>query len=311
MLRHFAITVLGLAFSASVWSQDYTIYHQQINRAEEFLVQEDFQAALAIYQDVVDSFDFVFVKDVVIAAQIAAHLDRTFETSKWLEEAFDRGLRQDCLEEIPVFANFIQQPEYERLLDDYKEQRKDYFRTVNLDEAREWAKRYEREQNAKGGEFYRDVVLRNFERIQTFTKSDVFPGDRIIGVDYSRFGKGLSDCELGNSKVIVTLLHQPYAYSTMEGALEKAVQEGFLHPRERAMIYVFEQTKQSTLYKTTLQEDVTIEMFHFNLPFQKQHSDLDRVNSDRQRFLLGTIETEEAKKALESKYGFKLFFGYR
>ena len=189
--------------------------------------------------------------------------------------------------------------------------RKGYLGTIDFEASKEWAKRYLREQKTKGKELYRDVVVRNFERIEEYAKRGEFPGDRQIGVDYSRLSKDLPDCELGNSKVIVTLLHQPYAYSTLEEALEAAVLTGDLHPREHAMIYVFEQTKQSVLYKTSLQDDVTIETLHFNLPFQVKHKELDRVNADRARFLLGSLETEAAKKALEEKYGFRLFFGYR
>lgn len=311
MLRTIAFILFGLILSAPLPAQDYSSYHEKINRAEEFLGQEDFQAALALYQEVVDSFDFVFVKDVLVAAQIAAFLNRPQETTKWLQEGFSRGLRKDCVKDIKIFDSYVASSEWKYVLQDYQSVRKGYLGTIDFEASKEWAKRYEREQKTKGKEFYRDVVVRNFERIEEYTKRGEFPGDRQIGVDYSRLSKDLTDCDLGNSKVIVTLLHQPYAYSSLEEDLEAAVLSGDLHPREYAMIYVFEQTKQSVLYKNSLQEDVTIETLHFNLPFQATHKDLDRVNADRARFLLGTVETEAAKKALEEKYGFNLFFGYR
>jgi len=120
-----------------------------------------------------------------------------------------------------------------------------------------------------------------------------------------------SDCECGNSKVIATLLHQPFAFSELEDYLIKAIENGFLHPREFATIYTRERKFVSVLYNNVDQLPDDFPTYHFNFPFDNKEDDLEKVNADRYKFGIASMELDSGKRRLENKYGFQLFFGYR
>ena len=72
---------------------DYMNYHQEIQKAEEFIVNEDYQEALAIYISLSEEYDFVFKRDRETAKQLAAKLKQ--EAPIFPKQAIDSSLREE------------------------------------------------------------------------------------------------------------------------------------------------------------------------------------------------------------------------
>ncbi len=143
-------------------------------------------------------------------------------------------------------------------------------------------------------------------------KAGKFPGEAIIGIDDKNFVSSLSDCELDNSRIIVTLLHYDYPISEIgEQVFIKAIENGALHPREFATIYNFEKTKVSVLYKKSTKKHAELPDYQFNFPFGPVSADLKKVSSDRWEFGICKEEVDQKKAAICKKHGMKLDFGYR
>ncbi len=189
--------------------------------------------------------------------------------------------------------------------------RKEYLSKIDLDLLQEFSKRYQQEQEAKRTKVYKDVVDANFNRIKELIEAGTFPGEKRIGIDNAKLSASISDCNVGNSKVIVTLLHYDYPMMDIRTeSLMEAIKNGHLHPREWATIYTFEKNKVSILYEKSNKEYKRRFDYHFNFPFGDKLDDLEKVNKARWTFGICKYEVDLKKEEISRKYGMRLKFNY-
>ena len=296
--------------------QDYLEYHRQINIAEELIVKEKFIESVNQYDSIINQYEYIFLKDLVIAAQIAI-LSNNFEKStNWLKKAISNGYDCKCIERIPVFQEYSKTNSWQNIVSNSEKYNLIYLDSINLDLHYEFHHRYKQEQESKRQrEKYVTIVYRNYNRIKSLMDSIPFPSERIIGIDdesifpTSRGGK-LNSCEASNSKVIPTLLH--YDNPITDIGLSKfidAIKSGHLHPRQFAYIYSFETNYVSRLSKYKNENSPRLPEYWFNYAFGRKTNDMEQVNLDRKLFGICSIEMHEAKKEIAHKYGLRLSFG--
>ncbi len=302
--------ILYFLLFPSTEQADYFQYHQSINQAEEYIVQEAFDSALQKLDAVLNQYEFCFTKDYLLASQVSLLVGQRDRSQFWAKRAMEQGYLLNCLRQIPIFNDSLNTAEWDSLAASFSSLRKDYLRRINLEMLTELSQRYRVEQEAKRTDEYWPVVRGNFDRIRQLISSDSgFPGEALVGIDYARLADGLSDCDAGNSKVVVTLLHYPHPIAEIgEEAFLRAIGHGRLHPREFACIYNFEKQRISVLYHQAQRDDRSLPAYHFNFPFAPKSDDLDKVNADRARFGIGKYQVDQRKKAIENKYGLKLRF---
>lgn len=300
----FFIVLLQIFFScqcSNLCAQaNYFEYHKQINFAEEHVGNEQFSKALDIYNAVFGAYDYVFVKDYVIAAQIALLVNSEQKVSEYLERAIIEGYQCVCVERNPIFKDYITTNSWSAIKSREKEYRKNYYSRIRTDLLIEFSKRFKYEQDTKteyeDRKKYKANVISNYNRIKSLMDSLVFPSERIIGLDQSnipRSDNGLSDCSLGNSKVIVTLLHYDNPITDIGiDSFKKAIELGFLHPKEFAAIFNFEKNNYSRITK-----DININKA--NLPNNFNWKAIG-MNVKRQKFLDASY-----------KYRFRVNFDYK
>jgi len=81
---------------------NYFDYHDYINKAEHhYFIDNNVDSSLYYYKKAFSEFNYVFVKDPLIAAQIAFHNNKPFE--EYLIRGFEVGLKIEHLAEIEVF----------------------------------------------------------------------------------------------------------------------------------------------------------------------------------------------------------------
>lgn len=303
------IICLGLVFYLEE-QPDYFNYHKAVNQAEEYIVEEDFASAQQTLEVALMQFDFCFVKDLLLASQINLILGNKERSINWAKRALQGGYLLTCLQQIPVFQRYYTPSDWEDLDTSFPELRKEYLKGIDIELLNEFSRRYTVEQEAKRTTTYQVVVQSNFDRIKQLLNSGPgFLGEAQLGLDYSNLSDGISDCDAGNSKVIVTLLHYAYPVAEIgEGHFLEAIAQGRLHPREFARIYTFERQKVSVLYRDAKKPDRSLPDYQFNFPFGPKLADLEQVNKDRARFGIGQYEVDQRKKAIELKYGLKLRF---
>ncbi|MCP3932436.1 MAG: hypothetical protein GY705_25475 [Bacteroidetes bacterium] len=294
--------------------KNYLEYHKKFAEIEELIVNEEFEKAESNFERLFDVFEVKFVKDLVIAAQLCALNNNNEKALDLLVLAMRKGVKIKCLKAIQLLNNKLLQEEWQKIEEHSKnsDARKEYLKTLDLNLYQEFHKRYQREQETKRTEYYKKTVYSNFNRIKDLINEGQFPGEEEIGIDNEKYASSLSDCELGNSRIIVTLLHYDYPISEIgQGRFVKAIENGKLHPREYITMYTYERNKVSVLYEKSNKVYPELPEYKFNFPFGKRSDDIDRVNSDRSKFGICKYEVDIKKKEICQKYGMKLSFNYK
>ena len=103
-MKNYSFLLFFLSISCLSQSKNYFVYHSLINKAEElFFVQNKLDSSLYYYEKVFSDYDFIFVKDLVNASQIAFYSKKPYK--KYIKQAFEQGLKIGYLSEIPLFKN--------------------------------------------------------------------------------------------------------------------------------------------------------------------------------------------------------------
>lgn len=293
------LAIIGLPSSS-----DYLVYHKQINQALQLTAAKDFVAAQEKMEFTIEQFDFVFAKDYMIAAQLAAQNKDESKAIYFLEKAVEGGCLLSCIKAIRVFDDLRESSSWADLLLQEDVLRKNYLESIQLDLLIEFCDRYQFEQERKRNASYQAAVYDNFNRIKEIIEEQGFPGEHLIGLDYCKLAPRLQDCYLGNSKVIVTLLHYDYPIAELgETVFLEAIRAGNLHPREFALIYNYEISKLSVLYKKSFKKLEPLAKYHFNFPFGKKIDKLEMVNIDRAKFGIVAVEVDDVLSVIAKEYG--------
>lgn len=316
MKKTIKILLLLSYCQVAIAQHNYLEYHSEINKAEELFTHERFHESLTKYDSVFQKFEYVFLKDYIIAAQIAILSGENTKATEWLKIALSQGYDCNCLNRISVFKDYIKSDQWKDLAANDVNLKTQYQKNINLDLHYEFHHRYKQEQESKGQrKKYVSIVYSNYFRIKSLMDSIPFPSERIIGIDDESIfptssGGKLRNCEASNSKVIPTLLHYDNPITDIGfKKFEEAIISGHLHPRQFAYIYSFETNYVSRLSENKYQNPPRLPKYWFNYAFGKQTGNLKQVNIDRESFGICSLEIDKAKIEIAEQYGLKLDFG--
>lgn len=134
-MRFFLITIF-LSFTISLLCQNdsvnYFDYHNKINKAEIlYFVEKDVDDSLKLYDSIFEAYEFVFLKDLLVAAQIAKFNKKEYK--KYIIQSFEFGFKIDDLKKIPILES-----DYKKFVSDksvkyaFKEARKKYLSKIDF-----------------------------------------------------------------------------------------------------------------------------------------------------------------------------------
>lgn len=100
------IMLLLMMFSFNiVFSQNYIDYNRLITKAENHILDSNYNEALANYKEAFEQFDFVFAKHCYTALQIVSLSKDSTETIFFLRKGIKQGLELDLLNNAPFISN--------------------------------------------------------------------------------------------------------------------------------------------------------------------------------------------------------------
>ncbi|NRD24961.1 hypothetical protein HNV10_17050 [Winogradskyella litoriviva] len=287
-------------------------YHIEFSKIEKLIVEENFIDAETKLENLLSEYKPDFAKDYVIASQLSILNNHKSKSLNWIKKSFKKGVKIECLKTIPILDINLENSDWELLDNQFTELNAEYNSKINLRLSEEFNNNYQIEQINKSKKTYKKIVYSNFINIKKRLLNGTYPSEKLIGIDNTDFAEKISECELDNAKITVTLLHYDYPFSELtEKRLFNAIKMGELHPREFAIIYTFEKNKISALYKSSTKSKNRLSNYNFNFPFDKKIKDYSKVNSDRAKFGICEYEVDKQKKSIEEKFGMKLRFGYR
>lgn len=180
--------ILLFLFSLQLFSQEintnYFDYHNQINKAETFLFKENnLDSCFYYYDKTFKEFDFIFVKDLVNAAQIAKLNKREYK--KYIIQGFENGLKLNHLESFSIFKNEVNSLlTNKQLAIKYNEGRKKYLARIDfeyLDKVYNIAVGESVNRSLEKSK-YKHKLKYEFSVLSGMINKKGFPGDKLLGI---------------------------------------------------------------------------------------------------------------------------------
>lgn len=240
-------------FIFQVFSQEQTTYKDYnllTSKAISSTLDSNYTEAFKAYSEAFESFDFCFPRDLLVGAQVAALLDKKEACVSWIDKSIVGGVSIEKFEYIPLLKPFAHSISKERLrkLFDERDNRIDWELKRNIDEAY----LLDQKLRAKDQAFFsnRFFVWRKklrrrwmnnlygfMKSIDSVTAIKGFPSERLIGIDSTSLF-----VHAGNFYSM--LYHYDSTYSVLESTLNKALDFGYIHIRDFAILRDFEYRRE-------------------------------------------------------------------
>ena len=316
--------------------KDYTNYHKNINKAEEFFfVKNNVDSCIFYYDKVFSEYDFIFVKDLVNASQIAFFKKKEYK--KYIILGFKQGLKIEHLKQIALFKSI-----YSNLLNDKKLQdkfvinRKIYLKKIDykyLDWIYKITIEDQKSKNLK--DYDSSIIIKTILELKDSIKNKGFPGERLIGISdsviFKAIGKPYLDLKkrIKNDKSLnyitsddeilapkwpeIILVHNFCSYNLLKEDFKQQIKEGNIHPRDVGLIYDNSYRVTSGLFPSYCGNVNLKGVYKLNLfvpRYVYEKADLKLTNQMRSNLNIVSVEVDNKKKEYEINSGFKLFWGF-
>lgn len=332
--RHQLLVIVFVLSAVLAKGQSYFKYHRLVNSAERcFFLENKIDSAYCYYDKAFAEFDFVFVKDCFMAAQIA-YFNKCDKYTAYLEKGFKNGLRWQELKLSPVLKPLISDTiGFKRKFKEYPAQRRAYLRHINWHVWKRVRDDFITDQKEKllPAEQYGPLVAKRIATLKALVDIVGFPGDRLIGISQLSMMKelgengqdypgGMSSPDVYNGlsehHLFPLLIHYPCSYDVFEKNWLRFIDNGQVHPGDVALLYDNRWLKleqwQRAQYKDFLC-GYTIPKGGFRkFNFMPYPQDLKRqtVDSMRAALFINPSAVDSAKHSFGRTHGLKTEFGF-
>ena len=241
-------SLLTLSFSNSISSetQDYRRYHKQINEAEKLISNEQFKEALNIYNDVFNAFDFVFLKDYKIAAQLALYLNEKEKAFEIIKQGITAGWDLKSLKRNNYLSDLHNASEWKVIVEEYPKLRQKYLERIDESTRKEVHKMFKADQRKALGALFRlgnkaqdKYALRKFaphseaqlKKLIRIMKDHGYPGEQLIGNSF-----WVSTILSHHNSITTVYVKKDTLYNFIKPKLRIALDKGQISPYELALI---------------------------------------------------------------------------
>jgi hypothetical protein len=286
--------------------QDYWKYHEQINKAENFIRDEHFQKALDLYFDVFNTFDFVFLRDYKIAAQLALYLNDKENAFKIIKNGIAAGWDLKSLRRNNYLSKLQNEPEWESIEEAYPEIRKNYFERIDDSTRVNVHKMFKMDQRKAMGALLRlgDKAREKYAMKKFAPHSEIqmkklikilddqgYPGEQLIGNNY-----WMSTILSHHNSISKEYVNKDTLYNLIKPKLIEAIKKGQISPYEFAII--------DDWYIAVSSERTQAGYGFLNPPLT---STLSETNKLRQRIGLRTIDLRNELVDISNETGMNFY----
>ncbi len=242
-----AIAGLGLCqVTAAQTSTDYTKYHNEVVHAGEIIAAEKYAEAILIFEKLFQSYQYVFLKDYKIAAQLAMFLKDENKTLYFIRLGISDGWTMDEIVKDPFFKPLQKNPGWNSLTLQYDSLHKKYSERINQSLRAETEAMFKRDQKLDlpyylryGQKAKERYAIRKFapnserqmKRLDGILSVYGYPGEKIIGNDY-----WASTILAHHNSIAPDYQKTDTLYPMLRPKLLMAIQRGELAPWDFAII---------------------------------------------------------------------------
>jgi hypothetical protein len=221
---------------------NYLDYHQRVVDAEHLIVAGNYKEALANYQSIFDSYDFIFLKDYKVAAQLAVFVQCRSDAVLYVKRAIADGwtpkkIRKNKLARSVLDS--ISKTEVDSLIDRYdrrlNEELKGRVHGLYKEDQRMALKAFLKIGKASRTRFAEEKFAPHSEQ-QMVQVMDIlatygYPGEQLIGNDY-----WMSTVLSHHNSISTEYNKSDTLYAHIRPALFAALEKGEISPFELALI---------------------------------------------------------------------------
>ena len=286
---------------------DYFSYHQKTILAEKLIGQERFNDALRLYDTLIDTHDFVFLRDYKIATQLALSLGQNEKAIEYLRQAMLSGWKMKKIRRNKYLAPLQATDEFKRLSGEYNSLRDAYEASLDADLRKQVKKMASKDQSKAFGALFtfsssaQDRYAENkfaphseqqmAELIEILQVHD-YPGEQLIGNDY-----WMSTILSHHNSISQDYNSKDTLYPALKPRLIEALKRGMISPFELALVdewYRAVKSGRSVPYGYGILDPPT-------------HGALQGFNALRQTVYLRSIELRNLLVEVQEKTGMNFY----
>lgn len=280
-------------------TKNYLDYHNEIIKAEEYIVARQFGESLKIYRNLTDTYKHVFLRDIKVAAQLSAYVNDTDNLFYFLEQGMKKGWTSKEIMKRETLKKFKTDSRWKKIKTKQDQFKEDFENSINLELRKEIKEMLVKDQKRairvaltpvkKWRERYtnRKFVPNNRNQVRRINKiidQIGYPGEKIIG-------------DKSWATVIISHNEHDTIYNELRPKLYSAFERGEISAIEIALIETW-RTGVDTGWKDKAflifeQDAGTVEIVH--------------ADSLRQRIGLRSIELNNKLIGTEKELGMKFY----
>lgn len=242
----FLVSIIASEGFSGKTSGDYSIYHQQILKAETALAEERFRDALNYYEQVFDQFEFVFVRDYKVAAQLALYLDDRTKAFDYIKKGLKGGWDPKDIRKNRYLKALQGDPEWKTLEQSYEELRRTFKNRIDTDLRSQVQQMFQKDQKKALGalfrlgnkaqeKYYTNTFAPHSEK-QLLELMDImdkkgYPGEKLIGNDF-----WMSTIVSHHNSISREHALKDTLYPAIRPRLYNAIEKGEISPYEYALM---------------------------------------------------------------------------
>ncbi|MEL6865077.1 MAG: hypothetical protein AAFP19_11685 [Bacteroidota bacterium] len=246
----FSLLLFAQFFSGTIYSppnqQDYTLYHQSILKAETEIAQQNYEEAIALYANLFEEYDFVFLKDYKIATQVAIQLERDSLAWAYLQRGMAAGWTLSAMKKNKMVKRWGKDFGWKRIKKTYEQQHALFSKRLNTDLRKQTKQLMKKDQRKAFGAFIRirDKAQDRYAEKQFAPHSEQqmlclkqlmasygYPGEQLVGTEI------WASTILSHHNSISTAYNRADTiYPALRGDLQNAVKRGEMSPYAFALV---------------------------------------------------------------------------
>ena len=285
---------------------DYLKYHVQINEVEILLSQEAFEDALIAYEQIFEIYDFVFLRDYKVAAQLALYLDDRKIALDLLRKGIAAGWELKNIKKNNFLKPLQEDPEWSAIEQSYSNLHSQYGTRIDWDLREIVHLMFKKDQKKAMGALFRignkaqerygtkkfapHSEIQIFELIGILNKNG-YPGEKLIGNDF-----WMSTIISHHNSISQEYSKKDTLYNFIKPKLIRAIEKGEMSPYEYALMDDWQIVVSSGRTKPG---------YGFLMP--PTDSTLSKTNQLRQKIGLRTIEIRNKLVDVEKKTGMNFY----
>lgn len=241
-----SISLMATLSSKAQKSTDYRAYHQEMIKADQCLVSGHYKEALQVMDNVFEDYDFIFLRDYQVAAQVAAYISDKPKAFQYLRRAATAGWQLNAIKKISLFTKLKNDPAWRSFVQQYPSLHRRYLRRLDgkmrsrlkqmfLDDQRLAAENLKiSDEKAQDAFIMQRFVPQNERQVRQLLDMILekgYPGEKRIG---NTLWAWTILCH--HNSVSPAYITQDKLYPTLRPLLLKAIISGDLSPGDFAVI---------------------------------------------------------------------------